>query len=449
MAQPYKICPICNTANHRNAAVCSTCGAKLSKVEALSPEEADSKRKPLAYEYQHGETDLSEGTLRWRGGSYVLGGVALLVLLGCAGIILTLTLRVLGTSQLPAQNNLFMTATAASTDQFLYETNTPKAVVTFITVTIGPPTPTPTEIPTLTPTQGPCVQEVQPNDDLISILFRCGHRTIDNIMPLVLELNNLSDPSQLQLGQEIQVPWPTPTVDPNALPSATESADTGAAGETVVVADTSGGQSTGGIRQRPTETLQPGVTWHKVQKDENIIQIAFNYGATLRILSELNPEVTFSQCDFGLGSGGANCIVQLYEGQLIRVPAPTPTPTIQPTASGSETATPTATATFNAPSAISPSERAFFRNDELVTLRWIATGSLTANQSYMVTVRDENAQITYTGLTQELFFIVPEEWHNHTDDRHDYTWKVSVIDNDRPESPYFTTEARLFTWQGN
>lgn len=450
MSQPYKICPICSTANQRNATLCSTCGTTLTNVPVASPTD-NVNRRPIFYDNQHGETDLFEGNLRWRGGTYLLGGVVVVILLGCISMLLLAGSQLFSNNNLPISSNGNLgaaTPVITTGNALTITTNTPRPTLFLATVTLGPPTATATDTPTMTPTVGPCEQQVQPNDDLISILYRCGHRTIDNILPTVLELNDLSDPSQLQAGQIIQVPWPTPTVDPNAIPTSTIEAGVEGGSETVVVAD-SATRPEGGIRPIPTATLQPGVMWHQVQKDENIIQIAVNYGATLRILSELNPEVTFSQCDFGLGTGGANCIVQLYEGQRIRVPAPTPVPTIPPTPSGSETPTPTATATFNAPSVLGPSERAFFRKDEFVTLRWVATGSLGNGQSYLIRVRDINTNAEYTGTTQELYFIVPQEWRSQAAERHDYSWTVSVIDDERPDSPHFTTEERRFTWQGN
>jgi hypothetical protein len=196
-----------------------------------------------------------------------------------------------------------------------------------------------------------------------------------------------------------------------------------------------------------TATLQAGVTWHQVIKDETIISIAITYGADIKILSELNPEVAFSQCDFGQFGGGPSCVVNLYEGQSIRVPAPTLTPTLSPTPSGSETATPTATATFNAPSALSPSNRALFRALQLVTLRWVASGTLGTNQVYRVEVEDLTSKVRYTADTTDLFFILPAEWQGRDGQRHEYHWSVSVIDVDNPEAPYFVTEPRMFTWE--
>jgi len=130
------------------------------------------------------------------------------------------------------------------------------------------------------------------------------------------------------------------------------------------------------------------------------------------------------------------------------VPAPTPTPTIQPTLSGSETPTPTATPTFNAPSALSPSNRAFFDKDDLITLRWVATGALGVGQSYLIHVEDQTNGKAYAATTQDLFFIIPENWHGQENTRHDYVWTISVVDANNPDTSYYTTEARIFTWQG-
>jgi len=450
LVQPYKICPICDSPNHRNATLCSTCGATLTTIPLVTAE-AESTARNQQYDQTHGETDLLEGNLRWMGGTYLLGGLLTLAIIACIGFIIFVGTRLInspGTSNnIRPPDSSITTPISTLGNELSISTNTPQPTIFLATVTQGPPTETAAPSATITPTQGPCSQVVQPGDDLISIIYRCGHRNFDTIVDTVVELNELEDASRIQQGQTIEVPWPTPTVDPNFSPTETATGEAGVALGGVPVADISG-ETVMGVRLVATETLQPGVIWHTVKKDENIIIIAVEYGATLRILSELNPEVTFSQCDFGLGTGGENCVVQLIEGQQIRVPAPTPTPTIQPTASGSETPTPSATPTFNAPSALSPSNRAFFGKDDLITLRWVATGALEAGQSYLVQVRDQTNGKTYSATTQDLFFIIPEDWHGQESERHDYVWTISMIDSNNPDNPYFTTEARIFTWQG-
>lgn len=451
MASGYKICPICSSANHRNASVCRTCGAALSNVPSLSIGDHPNRTNNIQYNFHYGETDLGEKYLQWQVGIYLLAGAIILASLLCIGVLALTGFTILNRLGDMTSNDAALSGSitrAPTTDLgSTIATNTPRPTLFLATVTPAPVTPTYTPTPTPTPTPGPCTQEVQPNDDLYAIVYRCGYRNYETIINEVISLNKLTDPTQIQPGQIILVPWPTPTIDPNALPTAT-SADTSSVPASVLasapgveIAAAVGGPT-------PTETLQAGVMWHRVVKDESILSIAYNYGANLKILSELNPEVTFSQCDFGLGSGGPNCIVQLYEGQLIRVPAPTPTPTLSPTFSGSETPTPSATPTFNAPNPLSPDDRAFFGSSELVTLRWVATGSLGPEQVYLVHVEDQTAGLSFSAATRDLTFIVPEEWHNQDNARHDFVWWVSVIDIQSPDRPYYTTEKRMFTWQG-
>jgi hypothetical protein len=446
LAQAYKLCPICETPNHRNASVCSTCGATLARVQTIAGGDKAEPPAPTGYTYQYGETDLAEKNLRWRGATYLLSGLIVLSTLVCVGAVALVGINLFGSlSQTGAPLSL---SSVPISSPLAITTNTPRPTLALATVTPAPPTPLPTPTDTPTPTQGPCIQQVQPNDDLYAIVARCGHRHYDAILSIVAELNDLDDPSRILPGQSIEVPWPTSTPDPNAIPTDESSSEADEENGAVALASSIQPGRVPGGGPPPTETLLPGVMWHTVQADENILSIAYFYGANLKILSELNPEVTFSQCDFGSASGGPNCLVQLYIGQRLRVPAPTPTPTLSPTPSGSETPTPTLTPTFNAPSPLSPSDRAFFRSSELVTLRWVTSGSLAAGQVYLIRVEDQMAKAVYTATTRELYFIVPEEWHNQDSIRHDFIWTVSVVDNDRPDAPYFTTEPRLFTWQG-
>ncbi len=457
----HKICPICSTPAHRSAVVCSACGASLRGVKTIDNDSQESPAAP-GYDHQYGETDLSESNLNWRAGTYLLGGMLTLAILACVGVVFALGIRFFDTLSTPAR--LTETALAPQVENFATSpVITPSATLYLPTVTPAPPTgsPTPTVGPTETP--GPCMQEVLPNDSLIVMVQRCGHRDLA-VIDLVLELNNLERADLIQAGQMLEIPWPTPTPDPNAQSEPTVEGDASGESDTVAMGDTNEGDtsedasvassSSGAIavdlsvtRVDPTATLQPGVQYHRVASGEDIISIARRYGADIKIMSELNPEVTFSQCDFGKFGGGEQCIVTIYEGQNLRVPAPTPLPTLSPTPNGSETPTPTATATFNAPSALSPDNRMLFRRADLVTLRWVASGSLTPEQTYRVRVEDLTAGIVYMGDTIDLTFIIPQEWQGRDNRRHEYTWSVSVIDLDNPDQPYFTTETRTFTWE--
>ena len=405
--------------------------------------------KTSGFDFRYGETDLYEGNLRRPAYAYLIG------ILSVAAILVIVSVFIIGVSTL----NALLGMDGAGINAVPISSFTPQNTIRLMTVTEGPPTATytlsPSPIPSVAPsaTQEPCIQRVGPGDYLLAIITRCGHRDLD-VIDLVLEINNLSDPARIQEGQILEIPWPTPTPDPNAetTPSLDDSDSASSGNNGVEVSENplfgSGDEPFDPFAPTSTATLQPGVMWHRVQAGDNIIAIAIKYGGNVEILSQLNPEVTFSQCDFGLDSGGASCTVFLAQGQLLRVPAPTPTPTVPPTATGSETPTPTPTATFNAPRAFSPDNRAFFEADQIVTLRWTATGILAPGQAYRVVLENLTTGVINHVDTLQLSTIIAEDWQGNDDRRYEYQWTVSVIDIENPDNPYFVTEARTFTWQG-
>ncbi len=451
MSQGYKICPICGTHAHRNAAICSTCGTSLTDVSVVA-ETAKPSNGKNRYDRRYGETDLLEGELHRRSEVYVFGGLLVLLALACVGAVAFASVRWLFPGAAPTPT---VTIPAASQPAAALITNTPMPSPVIATVTPPPPTAS------NTPTPGPCIHKVVPGDDLISIAFGCGHRSQD-VIPLILQMNNLSSASMIQVGQELSIPWPTATTDPNGAPptSATTAADSGSnlpANIAAFVTATNAGivglelvslPTQSPPTTAPTATLLPGMMWYSVKPNENIVAIAFEFNTNVQVLSQLNPEITFSQCDYGNPAGGPECTVIIYAGQQIRVPAPTPTATLSPTLSGSETATPTLTATFNAPSALSPADRALFMKNEFITLRWVASGTLSEGQTYRVRVEDMTTGKVYSSDTTDLSFILPSDWQGQDGQRHDYRWRVSVIRLADPDHPYFTTEPRIFTWEG-
>lgn len=440
LSETYKICPICDTPNHRNANVCSTCGTTLSDVETKGAWPAIKKAKS-PYDFRYGETDLDESHLQSVGNRYTILLASLALFIGIAlGAILF-------------RPQFGATPDTTNAEPVIIINPNPNVTLAIATVTPGPPTATLTSTPTITLTPSatftptPCLERVLEGDSLIAIAIRCGHLSQD-IIPIIVELNGLPNASSIRIGDIIEVPWPTPTPDPNALPTDTPEGESSSTENTIEIAGVVLEQSAiDPFAPTATATLLPGVTWHEVRAGENIIIIADTYGANVKVLSELNPEVDFARCEFGETYGGPDCIVQLFEGQRLRVPAPTPTPTIQPTLSGSETPTPTATPTFNAPSLISPTERQSFRANELVTLRWIPTGTLNDNEVYRITVKDVTSNLEFTADTKELFYILPIDWQGQDGKRHEYQWTVSVINLSAPDSPIYVTDTSTFVWQ--
>lgn len=434
MSEAFKVCPICQTRNQRHAALCATCGAAIANV---APQESKGERDPAVspYDFRLGEADLAEESLS-RTGHMLSVLLVLLIILGAAGIAFAVL------SSRPSA--------AGITSAGSFPTAKP-ARVAGPTVTPGPPTatytftPIPTAAPTLTSTPAPCLRRVEAGDSLIGIVTGCGHRNLD-ILPTVMILNNIADEALIRIGQEIIVPLPSPTADPAATAAATEvgeidsaSADPRAIELALLAFDP--------LAPTETPTLLPGLMWHIVQPDENMIAIALQFKTNAKALSDLNPEIEFLLCDFGLAYGGPECTVQLLQGQMMRVPAPTPTMTPIPTASGSETPTPLPTATFNAPIAQSPPNEAYFAPLEQITLRWVATGRLSETEVYRVALTNTDTGTSYTAETHELFHIIPDAWRPPDQNSHQYVWFVSVLDKSSGRLSYSSAE-RSFLWQG-
>lgn len=417
--------------------MCTTCGTSLLEVNASQPVKRGRVTLP-PYDFRHGETDLMESTATSgaRAGAFILVISAVFVV----GI---LTGLIVASARTPDTEELVIAAT-----------ETPRPTLPYATVTLGPPTstatntPPPTPTPTDTGTPAPCIQRIVAGGSLIGAITNCGYTSLD-IMPTVMALNNITDPAALQLGQEIVIPWPTPTFDPNAP---TASAQNPAQPSVAMVSASDNllqvDSSIQAFAPTPTPTLPPGVMWHNVQAGDNIITIAVQYNANAKTLSELNPEVDFARCEFGERFGGPQCLVQLRAGQLLRVPAPTPTPTLSPTPDPNATATPTATPTYNEPNIVSPANRAFFSARELITLRWIPSATLRANEAYRIDVTDLTTNTVYTAFTTDISFLVPLEWQGRDAQRHEYSWTVGIVSQDDLNTITFQTQPRLFVWQG-
>ena len=431
MAESFKLCPICQAQNQFNATQCATCGTTITDAAVWRSAEDDGPRKD--YDFRYGETDLSEATVSTRGRLLSLVSVILALLVG---IIAAATILLPGSV---GETPSVIATSAVTPDRPLLPT-----------VTQGPPTatftssPTETLVPTITPTPRPCIRRVTAGDSLIGIVAGCGHNSLE-IIPTVIAINGIVDETRIQIGQEIVVPWPSPTVDARA--TVAPAVDSAALFDEDSSSDELALLSFDPFAPTPTSTLLPGLMWHTVVAGENMIVIALQYDTNAKVLSDLNPEIEFALCEFGQTYGGPECIVNLSQGQTMRVPAPTPTLTPRPTLSGSETPTPQPTATENTPHVIAPSNQAFFGQQDQITLRWIATGTLQADEVFRVAVSDIATGVTNTADTRDLYFIIPPQWQALDDQRHTFMWQVSIV-NAESGTINHMTETRTLVWQG-
>lgn len=455
MSQARKRCPICDAPNPHKASFCNNCGASLSDVEVEIEGVPTPRGRASTYDFRYGETDLAEDGLRGRARAYMAGFV----------LIIGIAVAAFGVFVVYPAVKPEPTATPTLDPAVVVDfTPTERPTLMFATVTQGSPTLTQTPTFTLsptattTPTPEPCTQQVQPNDGMIALVARCGHRHLD-VIPLVVTMNSLNNENDLQVGKTILIPYPSPTDDPNPPAPTEPSGDTSSTGgtgsaESVMVSSVGLSETEVRLTQevdpffRPTPTNIPGVQNYTVKFGDTITSIIAQFQTNINAIDMLNPELTFSQCEMGTTYGGNTCIVFLVEGQVLRVPAPTPTPTLSPTPNGSETPTPTATPTFNAPSPLSPSGRAYFRRDSVVTLRWAATGALAEGEVYLVTVQDLTRGQVFTAETTDLYFIIPAAWQGEAVQQYEYAWSVAVARAGDPASATYATQPLTFTWEG-
>lgn len=384
---------------------------------------ADQPTAPIDY----GEDDLIISAIPKRSASGLFAVAAGIIVLSLIGAVIfymqqqTTTAETTPTelnalAQLPSDTPIKRSAPPTNTRFVQLPT------LSLATVTPAPPTPT------AEPTRGPCMQKVTAGETVISLAIKCGHKDYE-VVNLILRINNLDSPSELQLGQDLEIPYPTvmgSTADPAM---AAESGDA--------------------IASLPEPTLPAGVRWYTVQAGETALSIVFTLNIGMRDLQNLNPELRFEQCEFGVQGGGPDCNVTLYENQKIRVPAalPTATPTVTP--NGSETATPTMTATFNAPSSTSPDDKMLFEQIDLPTLRWVASGQLAQNEVYLVVITDQTASKVYTYATRELSFQLPAEWQPTDGSPHVFEWYIVISKLGAGNTAIpgtYSTERRIFTW---
>ncbi|SRR5690554_5368693 len=457
-------CPICGASHPLSSHNCSNCGAALpgEPVQVVPvPEPAETDERRPRYDPAEGDDDLYAGE--------VVGGLWRWI--AVVGIVIALALGIgigVGAMELlrgddeppeetaPAQVELL--TPPAPTDALTVApegdappapTETPRPTFNLTTVTPAPPSPTPS------PTEGPCMQTAGQGDTIYGMAIRCGHRDL-SVVDLILDVNDMSDPNQLQLGQTLEIPWPTPTPggEPVEAPDADPSDEVGAEGEEVSAQPTMAVNEFGtpdalAQYQNIEPTLRPGMAWHTVQAGETILSIATQYGAGIETLSQINPEIAFLQCDFGSPTGGENCSVMLSQGQRVRVPVPLPTMTYTPSPVGTLTPTPTPTATFNAPFLLSPDDGVEFRADQMVTLRWGGTGTLGTNERYLVQVVDQALDREYRELVTGISLILPAEWQPQDGRAHTFEWKISLATIGADQSVLsddYATAPRKFIW---
>jgi hypothetical protein len=98
---------------------------------------------------------------------------------------------------------------------------------------------------------------------------------------------------------------------------------------------------------------------------------------------------------------------------------------------------------------IAPEDGTHFNTDQIVTLRWNGTGTLAANERYVVRVFDQDTGENYLALVPDTFYSLPGGWQPDDRKRHTLEWTISigtVDENFNVVDEYDMTDSRYFTW---
>lgn len=270
------------------------------------------------------------------------------------------------------------------------------------------PTDTPTPQPTATP-QPPRVHEVTSGETLVSIALFYG-LTLESL----LEANSI-DPSTLQAGQTIAVPWPTPT--PPLTPVEVE------INGLLFVAD-------------PTDCER-----HEVEDGDSLFGVSIRYNVDLEAILAANrlTEQTL------IKPGDTICIPEVYETFALgeeeedsaESTPPTPTPT--------------------GPRLLYPQQDALVTGNDPLVLQWLAEKTLASNEQYMVEVTNltDVTSRPFRAFTRNTSLQLPDAWQPPEGDTHTYRWRVRIVAvvDERPDGdPIYTASGlasrdSLFDWR--
>ncbi|MCB0036868.1 MAG: LysM peptidoglycan-binding domain-containing protein, partial [Anaerolineales bacterium] len=293
-------------------------------------------------------------------------------------------------------------------------TNTPTLTVTPDSSATATPSETPTITPTPLPTdtpQPPRFHTVQSGETIISIALLYGI-TVDSI----IETNGVN-PTTIQGGQDLQIPWPTAT--PPLQPLAVE------VGEDVIIVDPS--------------VCPP---FYEIKEGDNIFGIAAQNRVPFDAMLSLN-RLTI---DSVIRPGDVICIPAVIEnGVLPPTPGPSPTPSSTPAPAG--------------PQLLYPAPGSVVENpDSVVALQWLAVKDLTAEEYYMIEVTDLTDPTAHPrrGFTRSNSFQLPSSWRAPENAVHEFRWRVSIVhvtDFRADGSPIYTYGGRTsadatFFWLG-
>jgi LysM repeat protein len=396
-------CPQCDTFNAAEATQCKMCAAALQPVLSAEkpsvPPEPNVRTKPNALRER-----LSKDKF--------LPLKALLILVCVMALILAIQAW-----RNPDPIAALLYANAATTSPTPTRTRVPtatpqdvQAVADSAETPTAAPTATPTPEPTSTP-RDPRFHEVTSGETLISIALFYG---LD--LDSVVESNGI-DPSTLQAGQTLSIPWPTPT--PPLVPVEVE------INGQLFIAD-------------PIDCER-----YTVLEGDSLFGIATLFNLDLQAILAANRLEEQSL----ISPGDTICIPQVYESFEFGDDE------------AGDSAENKATPTPSGPRLLYPQPDADLTSNDPPVLQWLAQKDLAPDEQYMVEVTNLSAVDTHPlrQFTRNTSLKMPEEWQPPAGEQHQFRWRVRIVlvtgERDDGELIYSfggpVSSDEFFTWTSN
>ena len=279
---------------------------------------------------------------------------------------------------------------------------------------LATPTPVPSETPLPTDTpRPPRFHSVASGESIfgLSLFYRVSAGSI-------AEANGLPLDSQVQVGQELNIPWPTATPPLESM-----------------VLEIGGEQVVADVTNCDIVTIQEGDSAYGLSAQRGVPAEAI---VAVNRLTEESIQL--------LHPGDTLCIPRIIQGNSLP-------PTVGPEPTSSATAYPAG------PTLLYPVNGAEIDSpDGLLRLQWVAVKDLEPDEWYMVEVTDleQLDSLPYRAFTRDTSLKVPSDWRAKHKELHEMQWRVSIVRvaGERVDGAFIyeyggqSSEAGYFHWLG-